>query len=204
MYQITKSRVSFIAWKITVDEVPLNGYDETSGFSFDGVHYLSLNACIDYFDKTASVDRDLLIGLINIVTSDRFGYALRIAQLNKNVSNREHDEILDEISTQEYEQEEIDEFTSEIPFNTTSLEDVVISGTTAPAFAIQWAINKKEKSLDDLCTLEDDYFDDFEHLGDPAAFASYNGLQLYLEARERPAWSEESDPNLDAWPRNIV
>ncbi|HHX8436981.1 TPA: hypothetical protein ACVO1K_003109 [Vibrio diabolicus] len=199
MYQIAKSRVSFKGWEITVDEVPLNGYDETSGFSFGGVRYLSLNACIDYYVKATGIDRNLLSGLIDIVTSDRFGYALRIAQLNKNISNRERDEILDEISTQEYEQEEIDNLTPSPLYETDYLEDVVISGTTAPAFAIQWAIHKQVKNLDDLCALEDDYFNDFEHLGGPSAFTSYNGLQLYLEARENQEWAESNDPNQDAW-----
>ncbi|ELR8729663.1 hypothetical protein OC523_021435 [Vibrio vulnificus] len=108
MYLITKSRVSFKGWEISVDEVPLNGYNETSGFSFNGVRYLSLNTCIDYYVKATSIDRDLLIGLVDIVTTERFGYALRIAQLNKGISSQERAEILDEISTQEYEQEEID------------------------------------------------------------------------------------------------
>lgn len=44
------------------------------------------------------------------------------------------------------------------------------------------------KDLAHLCSLEDDYFDYFEHLGGPAAFMSYNGLQLYLESRQDPEW----------------
>ena len=59
MFQIAKSRVSFNGWDVSVDEVPLSANDETSGFSFEGVRYLSLNACIDYYVKATSIDREL-------------------------------------------------------------------------------------------------------------------------------------------------
>ncbi|USD59491.1 hypothetical protein J4N45_13305 [Vibrio sp. SCSIO 43140] len=199
MYEIAKSRVAFKGWNVSIDEVPFEGYDDTSGFSYDGVRFLSLNTCIDYYVKATSIDRELMVRLIDILTTERFGYALRIALLNKNISHLERDEILNEISTQEYEQKEVEYLTAEASSNTSSLEDVAISGTIAPAFAIQWAISKKIKDLDDLCSFEDNYFDDFEHLGGPAAFSSYNGLQLYLEAREDPNWIASNDPNKAAW-----
>ncbi|MGR5261399.1 hypothetical protein ACPV5Q_15730 [Vibrio astriarenae] len=199
MYEIAKERVSYKGWELTINDIALDGYDDTSGFEFDGVRYLSVNTCIDYFVKATGLDRELLIGLIDIVSTDRFAYALRIAQLNKNVSNRERAEILDEIATQETEQEEINSHTVQTELEITDVEEVVISGTTAPAFAIQWAITKNVKNLDDLCAIEDDYFDNFEHLGGPAAFMSYNGLQLYLEAREDKDWATENDPNSLLW-----
>lgn len=95
---------------MSLDDIPLEIYDETSGFEFDGIRYASINSCIDYFTKSAGVDKELLLQLVDIVSSDRFSYALRIAKLNKSVFNIKRSEIV---------------------------EEVIISGSIAPVFAIQ-------------------------------------------------------------------
>ena len=198
MYQIAKQRVDYKGWPLSVDDIPLEVYDETSGFEFDGTRYASINSCIDYFTKAAGVDKELLSQLVDIVSSDRFSYALRIAKLNKSVSNTKRSEIVEEVLQQESEQEEILLEQANSMFNP-NVEEVNISGSIAPVFAIQWALANKVKDLAHLCALEDEYFDYFEHLGGPAAFMSYNGLQLYLESRQDPEWVEKSDPNKQFW-----
>ncbi|MEZ9998960.1 hypothetical protein AB4428_11715 [Vibrio lentus] len=198
MYQIAKQRVDYKGWPLSVDDIVIEVYDETSGFEFDGTRYASINSCIDYFTKAAGVDKELLSQLVDIVSTDRFSYALRIAKLNKNVSNTKRSEIIEEVLQQESEQEEIQLEQANSLFNP-NVEEVSISGSTAPVFAIQWAMMNNVKDLAHLCSLEDDYFDYFEHLGGPAAFMSYNGLQLYLESRQDPEWVEKSDPNKQYW-----
>ncbi|CAK1699535.1 HNH endonuclease [Vibrio crassostreae] len=198
MYQIAKQRVDYKGWPLSVDDIPLEVYDETSGFEFDGTRYASINSCIDYFTKAAGVDKELLSQLVDIVSSDRFSYALRIAKLNKSVSNTKRSEIVEEVLQQESEQEEILLEQANSMFNP-NVEEVNISGSVAPVFAIQWALANKVEDLAHLCALEDEYFDYFEHLGGPAAFMSYNGLQLYLESRQDPKWVEKSDPNKQYW-----
>ena len=198
MYQIAKQRVDYKGWPLSVDDIPLEVYDETSGFEFDGTRYASINSCIDYFTKAAGVDKELLSQLVDIVSSDRFSYALRIAKLNKSVSNTKRSEIVEEVLQQESEQEEILLEQANSMFNP-NVEEVNISGSVAPVFAIQWALANKVEDLAHLCALEDEYFDYFEHLGGPAAFMSYNGLQLYLESRQDPEWVEKSDPNKQYW-----
>jgi len=198
MYQIAKQRVEYKGWPLSVDDIPLEVYDETSGFEFNGTRYASIHSCIDYFTKAAGVDKELLSQLVDIVSSDRFSYALRIAKLNKSVSNTKRSEIIEEVLQQESEQEEILLEQANAMFNP-NIEEVTVAGSTAPVFAIQWALANKVENLAQLCALEDEYFDYFEHLGGPTAFMSYNGLQLYLEAREDPDWVEENDPNKQYW-----
>ena len=200
MYQIAKQRVDYQGWPLAIDTIPLNVYDESAGFEFDGTRYANVYSCIDYFAKAAGVNKELLTQLVDIVTPARFGYALRIAKLNKSASKAARLDIVDEVLQQESEQEEIE--LERQHFSLTfdeDAEEVNISGSIAPKFAIQWALAHKVKDLDHLCSLEDDYFDYFEHLGGPAAFMSYNGLQLYLESREDPVWVENQDPNKDLW-----
>ena len=151
------------------------------------------------FHQGSGVDKELLSELVNIVSSERFSYALKIAKLNKNVSNSKRLAIIDEVLLQESEQQEILLEQANAMFNP-NIEEVSVAGSTAPVFAIQWALANKVEDLAQLCALEDDYFDYFEHLGGPAAFMSYNGLQLYLEARQNPEWVETSDPNKQYWP----
>ncbi|MFA0497731.1 hypothetical protein, partial [Vibrio sp. 10N.222.46.A1] len=139
MYQIAKQRVDYKGWPLSVDDIPLEVYDETNGFEFDGTRYASINSCIDYFTKASSVDKELLSQLVDIVSTDRFSYALRIAKLNKNVSNTKRSEIIEEILQQESEQEEILLEQANSLFNP-NVEEVSISGSTAPVFAIQWAM----------------------------------------------------------------
>lgn len=199
MYEIAKQRVAFQGWAVSMDDIPLDSFDDTSGFEFNGTNYLSLNTCIDFFVDAIDVDRELLTQLIAIVTPSRFDHALKIAKLNKRISNARRAQIIDEISVQETEKQQaaFDLISSGAVDH--SITEVLISGTIAPTFAIKWAMDKEAHTLAELCHLEDDYFDEFEHLGGPAAFASYNGLQLYLKAREEQAWIESSDPNKDLW-----
>ncbi len=103
MYQIAKERIAYKGWPITIDELPLDGYDETSGFTYDGTRYLSLHTCIDYYVKSLSLDKDLLTQAVDIVTPERFGYALKIAKLNKFISAQERSQILEELLLQESE-----------------------------------------------------------------------------------------------------
>ena len=199
MYQIAKQRVEYQGWPLSLDNIAIEAYDETSGFEFEGTRYASLHSCIDYFTKAAGVDKELLSELVNIVSSERFSYALRIAKLNKNISNTKRLAIIDEVLLQESEQQEILLEQANAMFNP-NIEEISIAGSTAPVFAIQWALANKVKDLAHLCALEDDYFDYFEHLGGPAAFMSYNGLQLYVQARQNPEWVNKSDPNKQYWP----
>ncbi|MBA5761480.1 hypothetical protein H2O73_03905 [Vibrio sp. 404] len=199
MYQIAKQRVAFQGWLVSVDDLPLNSIDDTVGFEFNGTHYSSLNSCIDFFVNAIDVDRELLTQLIDIMTPSRFDHALKIAKLNKRISNARRAQIIDEITTQEAEKLEAAFEQHHRKSAHQSIVDVAVSGTIAPAFAIQWALEKDVYTLAELCDLEDDYFDQFQTLGGAAAFASYNGLQLYLKAREESVWIENHDLNKELW-----
>lgn len=199
MYQIAKDRVSFKGWPITLDEMPIDAFDEASHFTYGGTRFISLGACIEYYVKAAGVDRELLDQLVDIVSAKRFSYALRVAKLNKSVSNKAREEIVAEIQQQEIEQQEVAVINAQNQsFIDSNISDVTVSGTKAPAFAIQWALQQNIRDLATLCAHEDDYFDHFESLGGTAAFMSYNGLQLYFEARENPTF-QANDPNQTLW-----
>ncbi|MGF1698557.1 hypothetical protein L4C54_23230 [Vibrio lamellibrachiae] len=199
MYEIAKQRVAFEGWELSVDSLPLDCVDETSSFEFNGTHYSSLSTCIDYFVKATSIDEELLTQLVGIVTPARFEYALKIAKLNKRISNSQRTRLIEEISLQEAEKQQAELESESRSGANTFVEEVAVSGAIAPIFAIQWAIEQGITNLGELCNLEDEYFDAFAHLGGAAAFASYNGLQLYLEAREDSNWIEENDPNKELW-----
>lgn len=96
MYQIAKQRVDYPGWSLAIDTIPLNVYDESAGFEFDGTRYANVYSCIDYFVKAAGVNKELLTQLVDIVTPTRFGYALRIAKLNKNASKAARLDIVNE------------------------------------------------------------------------------------------------------------
>ncbi|MEZ9526020.1 hypothetical protein [Enterovibrio norvegicus] len=199
MYEIAKQRIAYEGWPLIVDGLPFYAIDDTSSFEFDGMHYASLAACVEFFVNASDVDRDLLTQVVDIVTPARFGYALKIAKLNKRISPARRTQIIDDIAVQEVEDREAERERLAMNAQDHAVVEVTVSGAIAPTFAIQWAMDRGAHTLSALCLLEDDYFDDFQHLGGAAAFASYNGLQLYLEAREDAAWVEESDPNKGMW-----
>lgn len=204
MYEIAKQRVAFQGWLVSVDGLPLDIIDDTSDFEFDGTHYSSLKTCIDFFADATNIDKDLLTQLVDIVTPSRFNYALKIAKLNKRISHAKRTKIIDDISLQEAEKREADIARNAKNAVNSLIVDVCVCGTVAPIFAIEWAMEKGAHTLPDLCHLEDDYFDEFEHLGGAAAFSSYNGLQLYLKAREDAAWIKANDPNKDLWLKKSI
>ena len=200
MYEIAKQRIEYQGWPLSVDDIPIEAYDDNNGFEFDGTRYASVQSCIDYFSKAAGINKELMTELVEIVSPVRFGYALRIAKINKRASHSLRMQIIDEVLRQEADQQEIQQEKQPLELAPAQgLQEVVISGTVAPIFAIQWALSNKIKNFDHLCSLEDDYFDDFEYLGGTAAFLSYNGLQLYLESRENSEWVEQHDPNKEYW-----
>ncbi|WP_194435856.1 hypothetical protein [Vibrio fluminensis] len=199
MYLIAKQRVAYQGWGLSVDDQPLEILDDTSSFEFNGVKYPSLDACIDFLVDGSGIDRELLTQLVEIVTPTRFSYALQISKLHKRPSMTKRQQIIDEITLQEIESQQIQNDKHTLLHINSSIVDVEISGATAPAFAIQWAMSKRANTLAKLCTLEDDFFDEFAHLGGAASFHAYHGLQLYLQAREDSSWVEKQDPNLEVW-----
>lgn len=199
MYEIAKQRVTFQGWLISIDDLPLDVIDDTSGFEYEGTNYSSLDTCINFFVSATAIDKDLLTQLIDIVTPSRFDYALKVAKLNKRISSNQRAQIIHDITVQETEKREVALDQHSRSTVNQPIVDVSVSGTVAPTFAIEWAIEKSAYTLSDLHHLEDDYFDEFEHLGGTGAFTSYNGLQLYLKAREDLGWIESNDPNKDLW-----
>jgi hypothetical protein len=199
MYKIAKQRVNHQGWPISIDSLPIDSIDDTGCFEFDGTRYLSLNACIQYFVDATGIDKELLVQLVDLLSPNQLEYAIKIAKLNKGLSSSKRTQIISEISLQLAEERQADAESVLKDTETQPLVDVYVSGAVAPIFAIQWAIKNGISSLDNLCDVEDDYFDEFEHLGGAAAFTSYNGLQLYLQAREEQSWIDASDPNKARW-----
>jgi hypothetical protein len=200
MYEIAKERVEYMGWDITVDGEPLDGYDESYGYEFHGVRYLSIQACIEYHVKALSLDLVLFETLIEIVGSERFAYALRIAELNRNISSRDRNSIINEVLEQEQDKNDIAELElSNQNQQTLPLVPVSIDGIVVQPEAIEWAIKNQCTSLGLLVEQEDAFFDEFEHLGGPRAFALFDGLQSYLNARSISQWGKENDPNDEFW-----
>lgn len=200
MYEIAKERVEYIGWDLMVNGEPLDGFDESYGYEFNGVRYLSIQTCIEYHVKAMSLDLLLLETLIEIVGSERFAYALRIAELNRDVSYRERLSIIDEIKNQEQDKDDLRALNeAEKSRVVLPLVAVVMNEATAQPEAIEWAITHSCTTLESLIEQEDAFFDAFEHLGGPTAFALFDGLQWYLAARRDNTWCIESDPNDEFW-----
>ncbi len=199
MYEIAKARVDYVGWELCVDGSPLEG-DESYGFEFNGVRYLSVQACIDHHVKALSLDKLLLETIVELVGSERFAYGLRIAELNRDISNKERNTIIDEIQKQEQDRVDIlEESQFENDDVVLPLVSIVMPEATVQPEAIEWAIEHQCADLETLINMEDAFFDAFEYLGGPTAFALFDGLQWYLTARQDPKWREEKDPNDEFW-----
>ncbi|GAL28899.1 hypothetical protein JCM19239_2140 [Vibrio variabilis] len=206
MYEIAKKRVDYKGWDICVDGIPLSNLDESSFFQFDEMRFLNVDAAIDFYSKSESLSKMLLSGLVRIVGDTRFSYALRIARINFDVSRKEEKQILSEVELQEREHKDISELervkTKAMSVSSDldpSIRPVTIQGATATPEAIHWAFSRGISDLIMLDKFEDAFFEEHEHLGGMVAFQLYNGLQLYLEAREDESWVESNDPNRYLW-----
>ncbi|OEF23108.1 hypothetical protein [Aliivibrio logei] len=205
MYEIAKARVEYTGWDLTIDNEALDGYDESSGYEFDGIRYLSIQTCIEHHVKALSLDLVLLETLVEIVGSDRFGYALKIAKFNREISSRDRNTIINEILTQEQDKLDIQELEQlKQTTHTLPLVPVSVDGSIAQPEAIEWAIKNNCVSLTLLIEQEDEFFDEFEHLGGPMAFALFDGLQLYLNARANTQWIQDNDPNAELWNEYVI
>lgn len=202
MYEIAKARIDYKGWPLSLDGIPMEIYDETSSFEFDGMSFLSLQACIDHYVDALTLDKALLEQLVDVVGCDRFSYALRIARLNPRVSNARRTAIVAEIELQELEQAEANSLLiddKEQEFEPGEVQAISLSGITAEPDAICWLLNNAVTNLAQLAEREDDFFDDFQHLGGVGAFAKFNGVQLYLDARSDLNWTKHYDLNQELW-----
>ncbi|OBT13692.1 hypothetical protein A9264_13715 [Vibrio sp. UCD-FRSSP16_10] len=203
MYEIAKGRVDFLGWPLSLNGVPLDIIDDSYGFDFDGTRFINFDAALEFYQKSESLNKYLLDGLVEIVGQGRFAYALRIARLHPSIQKRSADKVLSEITQQETDKNVIaDSARSFVATRTVSLERVTavtIANEQVTPQAIVWAINHGIQNLAQLQQCEDAFFDQHEHLGGVLAFQLYHGLQVYLEARDDSNWCEQYDPNNELW-----
>lgn len=196
MYEIARDRLSYQGWKVAIDSIPVEGEDETYGFEFDGVRYMSLNTCIDHLIKSLRLDKELLPSLVDLLGPEKIDYAVKIAKLNKAIIGYQRDKILDEVRQQLEDQQEI-ERQARFAGDYSRIEEVLVGDGIATTESIQWALKNEITILPVLCQQEDAFFDAFAHLGGPQCYLNYYGLQLYFEARQNPQWVLDNDPNAE-------
>lgn len=78
MYEIARDRLSYQGWTVAIDSIPVEGEDETYGFEFDGVRYMSLNTCIEHLIKSLRLDKELLPSLVDLLGPEKLDYALKL------------------------------------------------------------------------------------------------------------------------------
>ncbi|MEZ9593682.1 hypothetical protein AB4298_03520 [Shewanella sp. 10N.261.52.F9] len=82
MYEIARDRVNYSGWPLSLNGVLIDDYGYDASFSFDGVSYSSVSKAIQFYAKQFVLDKRFLEDVIAIVGKDRFGFAVRIAQIN--------------------------------------------------------------------------------------------------------------------------
>ncbi|MEZ9929067.1 hypothetical protein AB4402_15195 [Vibrio breoganii] len=203
MYEIAKGRVDFSGWPRAINGVPLDIIDDSYGYDFDGTRFINFDAAVEFYQKAESLNKYLVDGLVSLLGQDRFAYALRVARLHPSISKRMADEVLAEISEQEFDRAEMlrqsEHLSGLKDINIESISAVTLGSEQVQPEAIAWAMRRDISGLIELQQCEDAFFDEHEHLGGVAAFALYHGLQLYLEARQDDSWGEQHDPNYSLW-----
>ncbi|WOT03816.1 hypothetical protein [Shewanella youngdeokensis] len=82
MYEIARDRVNFSGWPISINGIVVDDYGYSADFSFDGVNYSSVTQAINFYAKQFVLDKRFLENVISIVGRERFGFAIRVAQIN--------------------------------------------------------------------------------------------------------------------------
>ncbi|MFV7770407.1 hypothetical protein [Shewanella marisflavi] len=82
MYEVAKTRVSYVPWPISLNGVLLEDSKYSADFEFDGMHYSSLSKAIAHYAKMLGLDKAFLTELVAAVGRQRFGYAVRVARIN--------------------------------------------------------------------------------------------------------------------------
>ncbi|CAM2916595.1 hypothetical protein [Vibrio rarus] len=205
MYEIAKGRVDFSGWSLAINGVPLDIIDESCGFEFAGSRFIDFEAAVAFYQRSESLNKYLLEGLVAILGQSQLAYALRIARLHPSITKRSADSVLSEIAQQQQDTKAM--INAEViltPLTSVTLDDVLpvtIDKQQATAESILWAMHRGIQNLAQLQQCEDAFFEQYEHLGGVVAFQLYHGLQLYLEARSNPNWCESHDPNHQLWPK---
>lgn len=82
MYEIARDRVNYPAWPLSLNGVTIDDFGYNTDFSFDGVNYSSVTQAIKFYAKQFVLDKRFLEDIISIVGKQRFGFAIRVAQIN--------------------------------------------------------------------------------------------------------------------------
>ncbi len=200
MYQIAQQRVDYPGWELAIDGIPLDIINDAHRFEFDNKTFIHLNAAVEFYVQAEGLDNYLFSQLVDILGSGRLDYALKIARLNRKVSRRQADDILQEIELQQEEQREAEQIAQrESQLANTQLSSVTTKQFNVSSEHIDWAMTRGIRNLAQLNDAEDAFFDDHAQYGGVAAFEFYHNLQLYLQARQDPEWAKQHDPNQESW-----
>ena len=82
MYEIARDRVNYPAWTLSLNGVAIDDFGYNADFSFEGVNSSSVTQAIKFYAKQFVLDKRFLEDIISIVGKQRFGYAIRVAQIN--------------------------------------------------------------------------------------------------------------------------
>lgn len=82
MYEIARDRVNYRPWPLSLNGIPIDDVAYNDGFHFDGITYRSISQAIAFYAKQGVLDKRFLEDIVSIVGKQRFGFALRIAQIN--------------------------------------------------------------------------------------------------------------------------
>ena len=210
MYEITKQRVNFAGWPISIDGVETGQGHVEGDIKFDGIVYPNLSSAIRSLGKTYSLDRGYFAQVLELIGTDRMTYAIgfcRSTTMDGPRAREEHLNSLRELLEEEQQAEEDHQQARQlqqqkedfIPIRQLSLDDVqglTLFRTLIYPEAILWALNHGIETLAQLDRAEDHFFDAFSDESEIAIFTQFNGLQIYLEERENnPQWANNDDPN---------
>ncbi|NMH63665.1 hypothetical protein [Shewanella salipaludis] len=98
MYEIARDRVNAPGWPLSLDGVLLDDHGYTAGFSFDGLDFRSVNAAINHYGNSLSLDKDLLAKLLGLLGRERFGHAVRLCRMHIGVSQEMKRRLLQDIA----------------------------------------------------------------------------------------------------------
>ncbi|MCL9775914.1 hypothetical protein [Vibrio methylphosphonaticus] len=201
MYEIARQRIDFQGWALTVDGNAVESLDDTFFFEFQGTRFLTVESAVAYYVKSEGLDDALLSGLLDIVGKDQFEYGLRITRLNPRPTKKLRKQLLREVEQQRRETDKVATLSNSRvnDVDISAIRPIVLNNTVIEVEAITWMMARAISTLNELSRFEDCFFEEHEHLGGPRAFQLFDGIQLYLQAREDQTWAEKLDPNQLLW-----
>ncbi|NMP17772.1 hypothetical protein [Thalassotalea sp. Y01] len=98
MFEVARDRINFKAWPLVVSGQQIDSIYQGMSFQFDGVTYPDIYHAVDFFAKTYDLNNPFILAVLNIIGTEQFAKAIRLARTCVGFTPQERQQLLNKLT----------------------------------------------------------------------------------------------------------